>query len=198
MNYFVTAIGTDSGKTVASAVLCHALKADYWKPIQAGTPRDAETVKALCPEIKIHEERYLLTQPLSPHAAAAIDKKNILLKDIVAPAAAHLTIEGAGGCLAPVNDREFVIEIAKKTNAEVIVVANLYLGSLNHTMLTLYYLKQNQYRVKGIILNGDAPSSEEYIRTHSPYPILLKMKPEKTITREVIEKYSKQLNPLQT
>lgn len=196
MNYFVTAIGTGSGKTAVSAILCHALQADYWKPIQSGMPRDAETVKALCPETKIHEERYLLTQPLSPHAAAAIDKKNILLKDIVAPAAARLTIEGAGGCLAPINDHEFVIEIARGTNAEIIVVADLYLGSLNHTMLTLYYLKQNQYRVKGIILNGDAPTSEDYIQTHSPFPILLKMKPEKTIDREVIEKYSKQLKPI--
>lgn len=195
MNYFVTAIGTHSGKTVVSAILCRMLNAGYWKPIQAGMPRDATVVKSLCPEIKIHEEKYLLTQPLSPHAAAAMDKKNIVLKDFVAPTTNDLIVEGAGGCLVPINDNEFVIEIAKEIKAEIIVVANLYLGSINHTMLTLHYLKQNQYNVKGIILNGDAPTSEEYIRSHSPFPILLKMNPEKEITGEVIEKYSTELKP---
>lgn len=193
MNYFVTAIGTDSGKTVVSAVLCRMLKADYWKPIQAGRPRDTEVVKALCPEIKIHEERYLLTQPMSPHAAAAKDGKSILLKDFIAPPAKNLVIEGAGGCLVPINENEFVIEIANTVKAEIIVTANLYLGSINHTMLTLYYLKQNQFCVKGIILNGDAPASEAYIARHSPFPVLLKINREKEMTSEVIEKYSKQL-----
>ena len=47
MRYFVTAIGTDSGKTIVSAILLEALKADYWKPIQAGEPSDTDTVKEL-------------------------------------------------------------------------------------------------------------------------------------------------------
>lgn len=47
MNIFVTGIDTDSGKTLASAILCEALHADYWKPVQAGLPRDAERVREL-------------------------------------------------------------------------------------------------------------------------------------------------------
>src|SRR5688500_16142274 len=75
MNYFVTAIGTDSGKTLASAIMCEALQADYWKPVQAGFPRDTETVKNLISNRKsiLHPEQYLLKTPASPHAAAIID-----------------------------------------------------------------------------------------------------------------------------
>ena len=45
--FFVSAIGTDSGKTVVSAIICEALRADYWKPVQCGFPRDLETVQSL-------------------------------------------------------------------------------------------------------------------------------------------------------
>ena len=45
--YFVTGIGTSVGKTVVSAVLCEALGADYWKPIQSGHPRDSERLSEL-------------------------------------------------------------------------------------------------------------------------------------------------------
>src|SRR5512138_1430663 len=70
--YFVTAIGTDSGKTLVSAILCEALSADYWKPIQAGLPADADTVRSLVsnPDVLIHSETYRLKTPESPHAAA--------------------------------------------------------------------------------------------------------------------------------
>jgi dethiobiotin synthetase len=87
MNYFVTAIGTDSGKTIASAILCKALKADYWKPVQAGYPTDSETVKSLLGSTgsRIHRERYLLKTPASPHAAAALENIAIRLEDFIIP-----------------------------------------------------------------------------------------------------------------
>src|SRR5688572_22212587 len=110
MNYFVTAIDTDSGKTLVSAILCEALKADYWKPIQAGLPRDADAVKGLVTntEIKIFPERFLLKTPASPHASAKIDGITISLSDFKMPVTANdLIIEGAGGCLVPINDHEF-------------------------------------------------------------------------------------------
>jgi dethiobiotin synthetase len=140
MNYFVTAIGTDSGKTLASAILCKALAADYWKPVQAGYPTDSETVKNLVqsPQVHIHSERYIFKTPASPHAAAALESVHIGLQDFTLPnkISSNLIIEGAGGCLVPLNDRDFVIDLASKFQAEVILVSNLYLGSINHTLLT--------------------------------------------------------------
>ena len=73
MNYFVTAIGTDSGKSLVSSILAEALKADYWKPVQAGAPLDTETVKSLVSNkiTKFHPESHRLKLPASPHAAAS-------------------------------------------------------------------------------------------------------------------------------
>ncbi len=73
--YFVTAIGTDSGKTVVSAIIALALQADYWKPIQSGLPRDTDTVMTLVHNLRsvFHREAYLLSIPISPHAAARLE-----------------------------------------------------------------------------------------------------------------------------
>src|SRR4051812_35331298 len=104
MNYFVTGIDTDSGKTLISAILCEALQADYWKPVQAGFPRDSDTVKSLIsnPITKIHPEKYLLKTPASPHASARIDGVEIVLENFILPLTNNqLIIEGAGGCLVP-------------------------------------------------------------------------------------------------
>ena len=84
MNYFVTAIGTDSGKTLISAILCEALKADYWKPVQAGLPRDSDIIAKLVPSSIIHPETYLLNTPASPHAAAKIDHIKIEIEKFLA------------------------------------------------------------------------------------------------------------------
>lgn len=197
MNYFVTAIGTDSGKTFFSAVLCEALQADYWKPVQAGTPRDTDVVKNLIsnPATKFHNETYLLNTPSSPHAAAKKDNVMIDLKKFVAPSAeADLVIEGAGGCLVPLNDIDFVIDLAWRFNAQVILVSNLYLGSINHTLLSADYLRKNNFDVKGIVFNGPSNlDSEEIILKHTGFDCLLRMNQEKEINKEVVRKYAAQL-----
>lgn len=197
MNYFVTAIGTDSGKTFTSAILCEALQADYWKPIQAGFPRDADAVKNLLSNAvsKIHNESYLLNTPASPHAAAKIDGVEISLEKIILPQTNNnLIIEGAGGCLVPLNENDFVIDIAKKFQTEIILVSNLYLGSINHTLLTVDYLKRNNFKVKGIIFNGKSNiESESFILKHSGYSCLLRVEQEKTTDKEAVKKYAERL-----
>ena len=145
MNYFVTAIGTDSGKTLVSAILCKALQADYWKPVQAGYPTDSEMVKSLLPDtdLRIHPETYVSKTPASPHAAAALENVTISLNDFEVPVHTRdLIIEGAGGCLVPLNDRDFVIDLASRFSAEVVLVSNLYLGSINHTLLSWEGIKR--------------------------------------------------------
>lgn len=196
MNYFVTGIDTDSGKTLVSAILCEALGYDYWKPIQAGMPRDTDSVKSLVSNkhIKFHKESYFLKTPASPHAAAKIDNIQIRLSEIMLPSTSNLIIEGAGGCLVPLNDSDFIIDLISKLNAPVILVADLYLGSINHTLLTLEALKKRNIGIKGIIFNGDSNSeSESIILKHSSLPCLLKIKKEDIIDVSVVKSYAKQL-----
>jgi dethiobiotin synthetase len=197
MNYFVTAIGTDCGKTFFSAILCEALQADYWKPVQAGLPRDSETVRSLLTNSvsKIHPETFLLNAPASPHAAAKLDDVAIELNDFKIPETKNnLVIEGAGGCLVPLNDKDYVIALAKKFESEIILVSNLYLGSINHTLLSAYYLSNQKFKVKGIVFNGPSnPESENIILNHTGFPCLLRIEQETGITKEIVTKYARQL-----
>jgi dethiobiotin synthetase len=198
MNYFVTGIDTDSGKTFASAILCEALQADYWKPIQAGLPRDSDTVKSLItnPALKIHNETYFLNTPASPHASAAIDGIQIDLKTIKIPTTSNnLIIEGAGGCLVPLKEKEFVIDLIGQLNAEIILVADLYLGSINHTLLTIEAINSRSLPIKGIIFNGENNSeSQRIIMLHSGLRCLLHIHKEKLINKEVVKKYAQLVN----
>lgn len=193
MNYFVTAIGTDSGKTVASAILAEALAADYWKPIQAGTPTDSDAVRNLVsPAITIHAEQYLLKTPQSPHAAAAIENIQIKIADIALPKSTNnMIIEGAGGVLVPLNDVELMIDLVPALKAEIILVCNIYLGSINHSLLTLELIKSRGYPLRGIIFNGPSnPASEKVILNYTDAKCLLHIDEEKHITPETIKKYA--------
>ena len=157
MRYFVTAIGTDSGKTLTSAILIAALKGNYWKPVQAGSPTDTETLRDWLSDrsVTYFNEAFCLKKPASPHEAAAEEGINIRIQDIIIPdSEAPLIIEGAGGLMVPLNDREFMVDLAAYLEAEVILVADLYLGSINHTLLSIALLKQRGLKVKGIVFNG--------------------------------------------
>ena len=193
--YFVTAIGTDSGKTLVSAILCQALQADYWKPIQSGEPTDAGTIKSLCPDIHVHPEAYKLNMPASPHAAANAEERVIELANIKVPETDKpLVIEGAGGCLVPLNDQDFVIDMVPQCAAQVILVSNLYLGSINHTLLTWRLLMERGYPVAGIIFNGASnPENERIILQHTGYRKLLHIIPHTSITPDIIQSYAAQL-----
>jgi dethiobiotin synthetase len=196
--YFITAIGTDSGKSVVSAIVAEALEADYWKPVQSGHPRDTKLVRSLVSNERsvFHPEAYRLTEPLSPHASAKLDGVEISLANIKLPATAnHLVIEGAGGLLVPLNDQDFVIDLADKFSAEIILVANLYLGSINHTLLSAHELSRrlrySNFTVKGIVFNqGPVPESERIIQKHCPFPCLLRVDHEEAITPAVVSHYA--------
>ena len=194
MNYFVTGIDTDSGKTLASAILCEALGYDYWKPVQAGSPKDSDTIKSLAPKTFIHPEQYFLNTPASPHAAAKIDQVKIELTSFKAPKKTGLIIEGAGGCLVPLNDSDFVIDLIPHVHASVILVADLYLGSINHTLLSAQLLKNRKYSVAGIIFNGKSnPESERIILHHTQYRCLLQIDKEEQINPTIVQRYSELL-----
>ena len=106
--YFITGIGTDVGKTVVSSIFAQALKATYWKPVQAGDLDFSDTMKvqANCTEdVKFLPEKYRLKTAASPHLAAQLDGVEIQLSDFQLPdVATNLLIEGAGGLFVPLND----------------------------------------------------------------------------------------------
>jgi dethiobiotin synthetase len=171
--YFITGIGTGIGKTLISAILTEKLKADYWKPIQSGDldTSDSITLGSLISNTKtvIHPESYRLTQPLSPHLSARLDGIEIDLNKINMPLTGNnLIIEGAGGLMVPLNEKELIIDLIKKLNVEVILVSQNYLGSINHTLLSVNLLKQYEIPIKGIIFNGDENvETERYIQQYA-------------------------------
>lgn len=195
--YFVTGIDTDSGKTVASAILVEKLKADYWKPIQAGQPTDSNTVKRLVNSDKvIHPEGIVLAAPMSPHAAAKLENIDLSAEQLSAPETDNtLIIEGAGGLLVPINDDEFVINLAKQFDAEVILVSRNYLGSINHTMLSISYLKQNGFKVAGIIFNDTPnPETERFILQYSQLPCIGRIEPLSDVNPSTIQSQLKNID----
>ena len=200
-NFFVTAIGTDSGKTLVSAILCEALGADYWKPVQCGEPRDIDYIreKVSNTNTKIHDETYFLKTPASPHMAARIENKEINLDDFVLPPTRNaLVVEGAGGLLVPFNNYNNMIDLASHLNLEIVLVSNYYLGSINHTLMSVEILKQSGINVKGIIFNGERnEDSRSIILARSGFPCLLDINQEKTITPSIVRDYAGKLNIIQ-
>lgn len=165
---FVTGIGTDVGKTVVSAILVEKLKADYWKPVQSGDLDNSDTikVKALVSNTRsvFHPETYRLTQPYSPHKSAELDGIKIDLDKFELPETDNqLIIEGAGGLMVPLNDEHFVIDLIQKFDAEVVLVVRHYLGSINHTLLSLELLKQKKIKVNTLVFNGEKDEYSEKI-----------------------------------
>lgn len=176
---FVTGIGTDVGKSVVSSILTEALQADYWKPIQCGLEpsTDSHGIQNLISNsrTKIHPEAYRLKAALSPHAAAAAENIQIDINKIMLPKTGNATliVEGAGGLMVPLNENHLVADLIKHLKAEVIVVCNFYLGSINHTLLTCSELKRRNMKVTGLIFNGPYnKASAEIILAHSGLKVL--------------------------
>lgn len=196
--YFITGIGTEVGKTVVSAIVTEALEADYFKPIQAGDLdySDTHKVKALVSNLKskFFDNAYALKTPMSPHAAADIDKLEIQLEHIKRPETDNnLVIEGAGGLLVPLNSKECIIDLIEKTD-KIILVSRHYLGSINHTLLSVEALKSREFSNIGIIFSGDEhPTTESIILEKTQLKCLGRIDEEKEFSKDVVSKYAKQL-----
>lgn len=190
---FVSGIGTGVGKTILAAILTEKLQADYWKPIQAGNLDDTDTdqVKKLVSNnlTVFYPEKYRLSKPMSPHAAAEIDGLEIKLTDFNIPETQNdLIIEGAGGLLVPLSNELLVIDLIKHLDGEVVLVSRHYLGSINHTLLSAEALKLRNIKVIGIVFNGEPyPQGEEIILRHTGLRCLLRMPQMNDISRESIK-----------
>ena len=195
MKIFITGIGTDVGKTIASAIVTESLEADYWKPIQAGDVdnSDSHKLKQYISNSKttIHPNSYLLQTPASPHLAANLDGITINIKKIIEPKTKNnLVIEGAGGIFVPINDSETIVDLIQKDH-KVIVVSRHYLGSINHTLLTIEALKNRNINVAGIIFNGNEnKASEEIILNKTGLKFIGRIEDEPYFDKNVIKEYA--------
>ncbi|MCM4166770.1 ATP-dependent dethiobiotin synthetase BioD 1 [Arenibacter antarcticus] len=190
--FFVTGISTNVGKTIASAIIVEALEADYWKPVQTGADKDSDAITKLISNQKtvIHKNSYSLKAPLSPHAAAKMEGVYIDPNKILEPVTEnHLVIEGAGGVLVPLNDSDTMLDIIMP-NYKVIVVCKHYLGSINHSLLTIQWLIIKGYDV-AVIFNGNPdPHTEDVIIKRTKVPVIGRIVEEEYFDKEIIKKYA--------
>ncbi|MFN4198343.1 MAG: dethiobiotin synthase [Flavobacterium sp.] len=197
---FITGIGTDVGKTITSAIITEALQADYWKPVQAGDLHltDSMKVEQLVsnPKSVFHPSVYAMQTPASPHYAAALDETTIELSQLKRPKTKnHLIIEGAGGLLVPLNDQHTILDLIHPDDF-VIVVSRHYLGSINHTLLTLEFLKAAGLKNIGIIFSGDPyASTEDIILKKSQLPMIGRIEVEPFFDQNVVLEYAERFLP---
>ena len=191
---FVTGISTEVGKTIASAIIVEALEADYWKPIQAGELEytDSHKIADLVSNKKtvIHKNSYALKTPMSPHAAAELDGVIIDVNNIYEPETEnHLVIEGAGGLLVPLNYSDTILDIIMPTY-KVVVVCRHYLGSINHSLLTINWLKMKGYDVSIIFSGKEHPTTESIIVKKTQVRVIGRIDEETAFDKSTIKKYA--------
>ncbi|MEM1339702.1 MAG: dethiobiotin synthase [Bacteroidota bacterium] len=199
MKIFVTGISTEVGKTIVSAAIVEALKADYWKPIQSGDLEysDSDKVRELISNEKtvIHKNSYALATPMSPHAAAAIDGVEIELAQIKEPETSNpLVIEGAGGLLVPLNDSNTIFDLIQP-EYKVVVVSRHYLGSINHSLLTINALLARGLKTAVVFSGNEHPTTEEIILKKTGILMLGRISEEAIFDKKTIKRYAALLRP---
>ena len=195
-NLVVAGIDTEIGKTVISTILCQSLKADYWKPIQAGDLHltDSDKVSLLTDRTytKIHPEGIRLKHPMSPHASADLEGIEVNLTTLDIPKTNNrLIIELAGGLMVPINHQILNIDLLEKWQQPVVLVSKYYLGSINHTLLSWQLLMNRNIPFLGFIFNGKKNQSTfDIILEYTKAPCLLEVEQHETVDAAMIEKYA--------
>ncbi len=197
MSIIIAGIHTGIGKTVCSAIICQAMGWDYWKPVQAGELDNSDSIfiqkNVSNPLCDIHPETYRLTVAASPHYAAAVDGIEIKKEDIILPLSNNsIVIETAGGLMSPLAKGFFNIDLVQHFNLPVILVSSNYLGSINHTLLSVAALQERNITIKGIVFNGDTvASTESFILEHTQLPLLFSIPKFEEVNASVITEFSK-------
>ncbi len=198
--FFITGTDTNIGKTVVSAMLTLGLGYAYWKPIQSGLApiTDTEFVRSATglDDSYFIPERYRLTQPLSPHAAAKIDGVRIALSDFQLPSTDKpgLIVEGAGGLMVPLNGQDLMIDLIRSLNLPVCLVTRSTLGTINHTLMSIATLQHAKIPILGVIINGQKNQiNREAIAHYGKVPILAELEPLTIITPTTLKTVFHQL-----
>ncbi len=203
--FFVSGIGTDVGKTIVSSVLCELLFANYWKPLQSGELENTDSMKVerlvSFQTFKYFPEQFRLTQPLSPHVSAKLDGFHIEATDFVFPEfTGNLIVEGAGGLMVPVNENALLYcDLAAEWKLPAILISRHYLGSINHTLMSIETLRNRNIPILGIIYVGDElPMTEDIIFTKTQIPTLFHVPIFENFSKETISTFATQLRSPET
>ena len=167
--FIITGTDTDIGKTVFSAALMLGLEdaghsPHYWKPIQSGIEDRVDTrcvqKYTNLPDERFLPERYIFSEPLSPHRAAEIDGVEIdidALQDVtqIPSCDGSMVIEGAGGLMVPLSRKNLQVNLYQKWNIPLVLCARTGLGTINHTLLSLEAIWSRNIPLKGIVFIGE-------------------------------------------
>lgn len=199
---FVSGIGTEIGKTLVSAILTKALEADYWKPVQSGDLDHTDSMKVQYlsqePIERFHPETYRLKTPASPHQSAAIDELRIELNSFTLPETDNfLVVEGAGGLMVPLNEEHTILDLIQYLQLPVVLVSRHYLGSINHSLLSLNCLKERGIPLAGLIFNGSStPSSASIIEQMSGQEAIFHLPQLDAISPRQVDHLATQIAPI--
>ena len=191
----IAGIHTGIGKTLCSAILCQAWGYDYWKPVQAGDLAHSDSVfiknNVSNPLCTIHPEAYQLQMAASPHFAADTEGVIIEREKMNLPYTHNnIIVETAGGIMSPLGKNFLIIDLIQHLKLPVILVSENYLGSINHTLMSIYALKQHNIPIKGIIFNGQVvPSSVDFIVENTQLPHLFSVPKMEEVNQESIKKF---------
>ncbi|MES2617735.1 MAG: dethiobiotin synthase [Bacteroidota bacterium] len=192
MSIIIAGIHTGIGKTICSAVICQGLGYDYWKPVQAGDLETSDSVfiKQHVTNINctIHPEAYRLTAPVSPHDAAERDGLLIRPDHFKLPVTDNqLLVETAGGIMTPLAPGYLNIDLIEQLALPVILVAGTYLGSINHTLLSIAALQQRNILVNGIVFSGEMNAAgKNFILKHTGITNLFNIPHLPIVNRDII------------
>jgi len=193
--YFITGISTEVGKTISSAIVVESLQADYWKPIQSGDLDNSDTMKVkslISNSIStFFPSSYEFDYPASPHLSAQMEGRHIELAHIKRPHSSNtLIIEGAGGLFVPLNERNTILDLMLPTD-KIVLVSRHYLGSINHTMLSVEALQRRELNIFGIIFSGEEnTATESWIASYTQIPIIGRIEEEPFFDKNTIKKYA--------
>jgi dethiobiotin synthase len=193
--YFITGISTEVGKTISSAIVVESLQADYWKPIQSGDLDNSDTMKIkslISNSIStFFPSSYEFDYPASPHLSAQMEGRHIELAHIKRPHSSNtLVIEGAGGLFVPLNERNTILDLMLPTD-KIVLVSRHYLGSINHTMLSVEALQRRGLNIFGIIFSGEEnTATESWIASYTQIPIIGRIEEEPFFDKNTIKKYA--------
>ena len=175
---FITATGTDVGKTYISALIVKKMRelgynCGYFKPALSGAEIiDGKIIPGDCnyvlkqagidapPENYVS---YVFKTAVSPHLASEIENNPIKIEKIKSDFARikkefdYIVVEGAGGIVCPFNlgkEKLMLPDAIKTLGLDIVIVASASLGTINSTVLTAEYAKNNGIKVRGIILNN--------------------------------------------
>jgi dethiobiotin synthase len=198
--FFVTGTDTDVGKTLVSAWLMTHLDAVYWKPVQAGTEpeTDSMTVRRLA-EVgadRILPEAYLLPEAIAPHEAARRAGVTMEMAKLAPPATNRLLIaEGAGGILVPLTGDDYVIDLAAQLQLPILLVARSTLGTINHTLLSIEALRRRGLPLAGVVMNGpETPHNRAAIERYGDVDVIAEIPWLPSVTRATLREIEPELD----